>query len=71
MKVITDRPESSNVFEVAAAVMAAQINTVYDADEFTVDNGETDYDVSAERTDAFSNITKAHNVTIRINGTVV
>lgn len=46
------------------------VNTVYDNAEFTVANGTTDYDVSANEAKAFNNVPLARYVSIRTDVTI-
>ena len=42
----------------------------YDNAEFNLATGQTDYDVSAGQSDAFSNVTTAKYISIRTNQTI-
>lgn len=56
--------------KVFAKKVAEEYHDTYDSAEFNLSTGQTDYDVAANVTGAFSNIKNAHSIIIRTNKTI-
>lgn len=56
--------------KVFARKVAEDYHDTYDSAEFNLSTGQTDYDVAANVTGAFSNIKNAHSIIIRTNKTI-
>jgi len=53
-----------------AQKIAEEYHDVYDSAEFNLTTGQTNYDVGANVSGAFSNIKNAHSIIIRTNKTI-
>lgn len=56
--------------DTAIRTQGGRVNTTYDNAEFSVSNGTSDYDVSSNESDAFSNVATAGTVSIRTDVTI-
>ena len=56
--------------KVLSRKVAEEYHDVYDSAEFNLITAQTDYDVAANVTGAFSNIKNAHSIIIRTNKTI-